>query len=493
MSAEAATVVWFRKDLRLQDNPAFALAASHAGPTLCLYIHDSSYLEYSGGLFEVPAGAAYWWLGQSLRQLSTDIESLGGSPLVLKKGCSLSVFKQLAHEHRIKLCTWNHSYSPYQSQKDRQILSLLHQLGIKTQVFDSALIYDPRKVHSQTGGVYGQFSPYWKKVSQWQPKPPLPAPSKRLVPFPNSAALSSWQPEDTPHWAQHMRTLWQPGEKYAEKSLAGFADGDALASYPHLRDYPRVRGTSRLSPHLAFGELSHRQVYDRVQRSAHSIKHEFLRQLAWREYSFYQLYHHPHITSEHAQKSSFSIAFRPDSEVSTDLKKWRAGKTGYPLVDAGMRELYATGWMHNRVRMVVACFLVKNLLIHWIHGARWFHDTLLDACVGNNIAGWQWIVSVMPHFRVFHPAVQSRKFDPQGSYIRLWVRELRDLPVDRIHDPYLSFSGTSKQPHTPKYKSELWQNYPRPMVDYKMSRERALAIYKQATYVKKTKSKSTHE
>lgn len=485
VSFDGATLVWFRRDLRLQDNPAFALALSLGRPMQCVYITDHSLQQHSGGLFEVVVGAAYWWLCQSLRELSADIESLGGSPLVLKKGCSLTLIKQMVSEQRISLCTWNRSLSPYQSQKDHQIEKALHRMGVKTRIFDSSWITDPQMIRTHSGQIYSQFTPYWKNVSQRSMIAPVKSTFGRMIPFSTSDHLSSWQElQYQPHWARGMQDLWHPGEKKAQKSLKSFVNSNRLHDYPHHRDYPWMRGTSRLSPHLAFGELSHRQVYHAIHCSDHPNKHEFLRQLAWREFSFYQLFHNPTITSEHAKLSSFSIAFREDSEVSCDLEKWRKGKTGYPLVDAGMRELYATGWMHNRVRMVVACFLSKNLLIHWIHGARWFHDTLLDACVANNIAGWRWIVSVMPYFRIFHPMLQSQKFDPQGRYIKLWVKELQDCPVDRIHDPFLLISHSIKKNIKKQLRyastSALWHTYPPPMVDYKLSRQRALAAYKAA-------------
>ena len=253
----------------------------------------------------------------------------------------------------------------------------------------------------------------------------------------------------------------------------------SAANYAANRDKPAVNATSKLSPYLAFGEVSHHWVWQQLRSVAWGDSSEFLRQLTWREYSIYQLYHHPHMVTEEADISSYGIAFRRDAAVASDFKAWCQGMTGYPLVDAGMRELYATGWMHNRVRMIVACFLTKNLLIHWLHGARWFHDTLVDACVANNLAGWQWIVKVMPYYRIFNPVLQSQKFDPEGVYIKTWVPELAHCSSITVHDPYQKILPAAKTGSSPR-PSASQDHYPWPIVDYKLSRQRALQVYQSA-------------
>lgn len=484
--AAAVTLVWWRRDLRIHDHQALTAALQH-GAVVGLFIHTPEHACLPGRRFEIPRGAGYWWMLRSLEQLQHQLQTLN-IPLILRRGEPTTIIRELLDTlPQIVRCMWNRSYFPYQQTMDSQVEALLQARGIPWQSFASSLLYNPDTVKTNQQRVYAQFTPYYNKVRQ------LPPARSSHAPCPlnsgsagagdlNSESLKAWGlAPDQPAWAQQLQQQWQPGEPSALTALARFARPPAHAEYTSARDYPALAGTSRLSPHLAWGEVSHQRAYEHMRD-----QHAWLRQLTWREFSIYTLYHHPELVSEGAQASSFNIAFRDDADVAEDFKRFSRGQTGYPLVDAGMRELYATGWMHNRVRMLVACFLTKNLLIHWLHGARWFHDTLLDACVANNLAGWLWVIKGMPHYRLFNPVKQSQKFDPEGKYIKTWIPELAHVPAARIHDPHQQILATQQARRTSPTRTAAAPTYPPPMIDYSISRQRALAVYRRASQLSRT-------
>ncbi|GAB4193448.1 MAG: hypothetical protein Kow00105_07640 [Phycisphaeraceae bacterium] len=344
-------------------------------------------------------------------------------------------------------------------------------------------MYEPWEVQTKSGGPYKVFTPFWRACSQLPaPSRPVRAPTQIPAPgaWPESCELEALHCLPTVDWAAGMREAWQPGEAGAHTRLKSFLDR-AIDDYQDQRDRPDISGTSRLSPHLHFGEISPRRVWhavnDRIRshqsKAYQSSANEFLRQLFWREFAYHLIYHFPH-TSDEPLRPQFQRF--PWDKNDAALKAWQRGRTGYPIVDAGMRELWHTGWMHNRVRMIVASFLVKDLLLNWRHGAEWFWDTLVDADLANNTLGWQWAggcgADAAPYFRVFNPVLQGRKFDPEGRYVRRWIPELAKLDSRWVHEPW-----NAKPEDLQAAGIELGRDYPRPIVDHSQARDRALEAF----------------
>jgi deoxyribodipyrimidine photo-lyase len=477
MSEQAAPViVWFRQDLRLHDNPALA-AAAERGPVVPVYILD----DESAGSWRM-GGASRRWLHHSLAALGRDL-GRHGAPLVLRRGDAGPALARLIAETGARAVYWNRCYEPRVIARDQTIKHALKERGLEARSFNAALLAEPWTVKTREGNPFRVFTPFWRALrEQASPAAPLPAPA-RLTAGPSvaSEALDVWRllPR-TPDWAAGLRAAWAPGEAGARRRLALFLD-EALAGYGDGRDRPGRDGTSRLSPHLHFGEIGPRQVWQAImhrmdaQPACASGAESYLRELGWREFSYHLLHQFPELP-EAPLRAAF--ARFPWREAPEDLARWQRGLTGFPIVDAGMRELWATGWMHNRVRMIVASFLVKDLLIPWQQGAAWFWDTLVDADLANNAASWQWVAGcgadAAPYFRVFNPALQGAKFDPDGDYVRRWCPELAHLPNAWIHRPaeapadILSAAGVLPG-----------RDYPAPMIDHKRARERALACYKE--------------
>ena len=378
---------------------------------------------------------------------------------------------------------WNRRYEPACIARDRKVEEALRAAGLHAESFNAALLYEPWTIQNKAGRPFQVFTPFWRTcLASAEPAEPLPAPRKLAAPPRQSASLplAALELEPKPDWAAGLRAAWHPGSAGAQAELRRFLRA-GLLTYAEGRNRPDLVGTSRLSPHLHFGEISPRQVWQAVKRQAESQsipaavwrKWQFLTELGWREFAHHLLFHFPH-TPEQPLRPAF--ARFPWRKNAAWLRAWQRGQTGYPLVDAGMRELWATGWMHNRVRMVVASFLVKNLLVPWQEGARWFWDTLVDADLANNTLGWQWTAGcgadAAPFFRIFNPVSQGEKFDPQGNYVRRWVPELARLPDAWIHQPWqappaaLTAAGV-----------ELGRTYPRPIVSHLVSREVALEAY----------------
>jgi len=473
--AAPSSIVWLRNDLRLADNPALSAACRRGGAVVPVFIWDP---EAEGAW--TPGGAARWWLHQSLAQLGTELQARG-TRLILRRGPSLEALRGLIRETAADAVFWNRRYEPAVRARDAAVATALSNAGCTVHTFHAALLFGLKAIATRTGKPFQVFTPFWKACrAAPQPGAPVPEPAAFPAPslWPDSVALPHLGLEPTIDWSGGMRAVWHPGEHGAHRQLLRFLD-DALAPYPAARDRPDMVGTSRLSPHLRFGELSARQIWHAVHaRGAVDATpgllngaDAYLRQLGWREFAHHLLYHFPHTTDAplHTQFAAF-----PWADDAPGLRAWQRGRTGYPIVDAGMRELWHTGWMHNRVRMVVASFLVKDLLLPWQAGARWFWDTLVDADLANNTLGWQWTAGcgadAAPFFRIFNPVSQGQKFDPRGIYVRRWVPELAPLPDKWIHQPWLAPAAELRQAGV-----ELGRTYPEPIVDHALARQRALA------------------
>ncbi|MDE0159174.1 MAG: deoxyribodipyrimidine photo-lyase [Candidatus Dadabacteria bacterium] len=467
---------WFRKDLRLTDNPALSRAAESGHPILAVYI-----LEDGDSDPWAPGGASKWWLHHSLKALDQSLKALGNG-LVLRRGRPQEILRELVTETGATTVHCTRLTEPHAIKVESELERILNELGAGFRASDGNLIFPPGSITTKNGEPYKVFTPFYKACLKKLPPPaPLSAPkqlpcTKQLI---RSDSLKEWKlvPEK-PDWSDGWLDMWTPGEQGALSRLDSFLKRSA-AAYGTERNRPDIFGTSRLSPHLHFGEISPRTCRHRslasVRPESQDDLRSFFRQIVWREFSHHLLYHWPNFPEE-----PFRPEFRrfPWTRNEEGLRQWQLGLTGYPIVDAGMRELLATGWMHNRVRMIAASFLAKHLLIPWQDGAAWFWDTLVDADLANNSVNWQWVagcgVDAAPFFRIFNPVLQGRKFDPEGTYVRRWVPELANLPDRHIHQPWdtpkdiLKDSGVS-----------LGNNYPFPVVDHITARNRALAIFKQ--------------
>ena len=469
------SILWFRQDLRLSDNPALAAAAELGAPILPLYVLDD---EAPGAW--APGGAARWWLDRSLAALEADLAAFGLA-LTLRRGPAREVVPQVASEIGAGAVFWNRCYEPFAIARDSEIKSALLDQGLRAESANGALLFEPWIPKTKTGGPFKVFTPFWKHL---QGLGPPPAPLPRPTALPTGVTAPREQREawglrpSKPDWASGLREAWRPGEAGAQDRLAAFLE-DTVSVYGETRDRPDLPGTSRLSPHLHWGEVSPRQVWYAVRhrveaKGGRSAGAEaYLREIAWREFNTHLLYHWPELPEKNWKPDYDAFPWRQDED---GLRAWTGGRTGYPIVDAGMRELWTSGWMHNRVRMIAASFLIKDLLIHWRRGEDWFWDTLVDADLANNAGGWQWVAGsgadAAPFFRIFNPVSQSRKFDPEGHYLRRWLPELAGLPDEAIHAPWeaapvtLAAAGVT-----------LGKDYPLPIVDHGEARKRALAAY----------------
>jgi len=392
-----------------------------------------------------PGAASRWWLHQSLQSLDSALRRRGAR-LILRRGPSLDALRSLARESGAEGVFWNRRYEPAVAERDERVRKALLADGLVVETFNSALLYEPAEIMNSSGKPFRVFTPFWRACLVAPPRlMPATKPIFEKARIPSSLPLDALALEPSIDWARGLRAAWRPGEEGAQARLQNFID-NALPDYPDGRDIPAVAGTSRLSPHLHFGEISPHRVWDACARLRGQASKALLRQLGWREFAHHMLYHFPHTAGAPLRTQFRYFPWRRDLR---SLRAWQSGRTGYEIVDAGMRELWATGWMHNRVRMIAGSFLVKDLLLPWLEGARWFWDTLVDADLANNTLGWQWVAGcgadAAPYFRIFNPALQTAKFDPEGNYIRRWVPE----------------GGTP--------------DYPRPIVNHAQARARALA------------------
>jgi deoxyribodipyrimidine photo-lyase len=479
--APGPAIVWLRQDLRLADNPALQAACRRGGAVVPMFVWAP---EEEGAW--PPGGASRWWLHDSLARLAEDFSG-AGARLVIRQGSSIAELQHVAEATGADAVYWNRRYEPAAVPRDREVEQALRSAGMQVESFNAALLHEPEAIRNKAGRPFRVFTPFWRAcLSTTEPAEALPAPPRltALARQPESLPLTALALEPKLGWTAGIRAAWNPGSAGARAELKRFLR-DGLLDYTEGRNRPDLPGTSRLSPHLHFGEISPRQVWHAVKGFAESQsipapvwrRWQFLTELGWREFAHHLLFHFPH-TPEQPLRPDF--ARFPWRKSAAWLRAWQRGQTGYPFVDAGMRELWATGWMHNRVRMVAASFLVKNLLLPWQEGARWFWDTLVDADLANNTLGWQWTAGcgadAAPFFRIFNPVSQGEKFDPEGAYVRRWVPELARLPGACIHHPWqappaaLAAAGI-----------ELGRTYPRPIISHLVSRELALEAYRGIT------------
>jgi deoxyribodipyrimidine photo-lyase len=415
----APALVWFRLDLRLLDNPALAAAVRRHPAIVPVFIWAP---EEEGDW--PPGEASRWWLHQSLKALDAELRHRG-TRLTLRRGPSLETLRSLIRECGSRSVYWNRRYEPSLRERDTKIEKALASDGIRVETHNSALLVEPDEIKNSSGKPFRVFTPFWRSCLSAGPGYLLkPVPDfQRMKPLP-SLDLDDLALEPRVDWANGLRSAWQPGEAGAQQLLSRFID-EAMKEYPEQRNFPAIEGTSRLSPHLHFGEISPRQVWTACATPRNAAAQPFLKQLGWREFAHHLLFHYPHTATEPLRAQFAKFPWRKDPR---SLRAWRHGRTGYPIVDAGMRELWATGWMHNRVRMIAGSFLVKDLLLPWLEGARWFWDTLVDADLANNTLGWQWVAGcgadAAPYFRIFNPGAQARKFDSKQTYLRRWIEEL---------------------------------------------------------------------
>jgi deoxyribodipyrimidine photo-lyase len=458
LNMETSTaIVWFRQDLRLEDNQALTTALKHHKHVIPVYIWTP---EEEGSW---PLGtAAKWWLHHSLENLDQELKKRG-SRLIIREGSTLKALNTLIKELKASTVYWNRRYEPSSIKRDAAIVSELQSRGIQTETFNANLLFEPWSITNKQGLPYKVFTHFWKTCcSQDEPLTPLTTPIQLPV---VAKEISSVTLDLMPLFSQTYQDYWEPGTAAAHKRLSAFIK-EEIDQYVEKRDRPDYDGVSRLSPYLHFGEISPRTIWHAIKKNCRFLEKGpkcYLKQLGWREFAHHLLYHFP-FTPEKALRSEFNHF--PWVFNSAYLKAWQQGKTGYPLVDAGMRQLLATGWMHNRVRMVVGSFLVKDLLISWTEGAKFFWETLVDADLANNTLGWQWVggcgADAAPYFRVFNPVTQSEKFDPEGTYIRKWIPELAKVPNQWIHKPWEAPDNFG---------------YPLPIVDHKAARELALKAF----------------
>jgi deoxyribodipyrimidine photo-lyase len=442
---ETPSLVWFRQDLRLADHPALRAALERRAPIIPVFIWAP---EEEGPW--TPGAASRWWLQQSLTALQQELKAIGSDLVIRRAGQdgTLGALRKLVRETSATALYWNRRYEPLVIARDAMIKETLRKEGIEAHSFNAALLIEPWDVRNLSGKPFQVFTPFWRSVlGKLDPPKPLPKPKTLPAPlqWPRSMALDELGLLPKIPWYGGMADSWQPGERGAQQQLRRFLDA-AVSQYSEQRNLPAIEGTSKLSPFLHFGEISPRQIWHAAPEWRTST---FMTEIGWREFAHHLLYHFPHTTDLPLRADFQRFPWRENAE---QLQRWQQGRTGIPLVDAGMRELWHTGWMHNRVRMVVASFLVKNLRMHWLEGARWFWDTLVDADLASNTLGWQWAAGcgadAAPYFRVFNPLSQAEKFDAEGRYVARWVPELA--------------AGT----------------YPAPIVDLKTSREEALAAFK---------------
>lgn len=461
-------IMWFRSDLRLTDNPALT-AASQRGTVLPVYIHD----DESPGRVNIGA-ASRCWLHHSLLSLDTSLEHC----LSLYKEDAIDCILRLIEVHDIQAVYWNRCYEPWRTEQDTELKATLKNRGVEVHSYNASLLWEPWVNLKSDGTPYRVFTPFYRKgcLGSVPPREPIPTPENlHVLKSKDSLSIASLELLPTIPWDRSMTALWKIGEYAANHRLQSFIE-NSVCDYKTQRDFPAREGISKLSTHLHFGEISPNQVWYAVkQLETNDGTDCFLSELGWREFSYSLLYHNPKLPWQNIQIKFDKFPWRDNPE---HLRAWQQGLTGVPIVDAGMRELWSTGFMHNRVRMITASYLVKNLMIDWRLGERWFWDCLIDADLASNSASWQWVAGcgadAAPYFRIFNPVIQGEKFDPQGEYIKRWVPELNRLPVKQLFSPWKANSEVLK-----KAGITLGIDYPRPLVDLKASREQALEAFQQ--------------
>lgn len=463
-----SVLLWFGADLRLAGNPALVAALATGLPVIPVFLwHDGTSSAIA------PGAASRWWLHQSLKSLDVSLRALG-SRLIIRNGPAAETLRSLAQECHATRIFSNRVCAPDPIAAAPALQASLRKAGLNLEFFNASLLFEPGALRTTTSGPFRVFTPFWRALQRRRSeiRKPLPTPKTLSAPsrWPSSLRLDDLALQPHIDWAAGIRAAWTPGEASAHHRLKQFARGP-VAAYAGERDLPERDGTSRLSPHLHFGELSPVQIWHALNENPHT--EPYLRQIAWREFSYHLLCQFPETPRE-----PFHPEFRhfPWRRNQRKLQAWQQGRTGYPFIDAAMRQLWHTGWMHNRARLAVASFLVKHLLIPWQDGAAWFLDTLIDADLANNTMGWQWTAGcgadAAPYFRIFNPVLQGKKFDNAGDYVRRWVPELKDLPSRHIHEPW-----TAPQSVLQAAGVRLGHTYPRPIVDHAAARKAALAAF----------------
>ncbi len=482
MNHQRPALVVFRDDLRLADNPAFNAACRSGRPVACLYAHDNRTQGLRG-----PGGAQRWWLHHSLTALKASLET-SGHTLLIASGAADRVVTGIARQIEAQGVFWNKRRERVEQSQDQAAIGQFLQMKTQLSAHNGNLLFDPAKIRTKSDEPFKVFTPFWR-AARASGKPPAPEPARSAQRFiwPAELAKGNLKPDGlgllprNPDWAGGLREAWTPGEAGAQAALAQFLE-DGLSGYALGRDRLGLAATSKLSPHLRFGEISPRQIWHAARMrqaerggAADASVEKFLAEIGWREFSYNLLQQFPSLASRNFQPKFDRMRWRHDPAGS---RAWTKGRTGYPVVDAAMRQLWQTGWMHNRARMVAASFLTKHLLIDWRQGEEWFWDTLVDGDHASNAAGWQWVAGsgadAAPYYRIFNPVLQGLKFDPDGAYVRRFVPELAGLPDGFIHAPWtapplvLAAAGV-----------RLGETYPAPIVDHDFARARALEAYKE--------------
>ena len=470
-SSRKRAIVWFRKDLRLSDHPALDAALQGGMEIIPVFIWDRK----EGGAWS-PGAASRWWLHHSLDSLQSSIRLLGGN-LLLVRGIPAEQLPKIARDYQATHLFYGRAYAPAGITTQEAVEEASDSLGITTESFNSALLQEPWETKNGTGKPFQVFTPYWRKSRPIIYREPSSYDPHKLRFTPNLSSPSTLAelgllPEHP--WHQKLGNHWEVSEAAAHQQIERTV-AEVTQSYATRRNHPSVNGTSRLSPYLAWGQISPRQICQAVLQAenegSHRGENKFLVEIGWREFSYHLLYHFPNIPDQPLRPKYANFPWLDDPD---NLKRWQFGKTGYPMVDAGMRQLYETGWMHNRVRMIVASFLVKHLLLPWQEGARWFWDTLVDADLASNTQGWQWAAGcgadAAPYFRIFNPITQGDKFDARGEYARRWIPELEKVPKKFVFSPWTAPSSILSASEV-----DLGGNYPGPCVDHSEARARALA------------------
>lgn len=473
--ASSVTILWLRRDLRLADHPALVFAAARGRVVPVFILDENPQDKWKAG------SAMRWWLHQALLDLSLSYKKLGVT-LVLRRGEPLSVLQDLIKESGADCVAFSRLYDPFSRQRDAAIETKLSAAGIAVNTFNASLLFEPCEIQSKSGAPYKVYTPFSKACFAAPTREtPRPSPSRLAgVATIQSDRLEGWGLlPSCPDWAKPIARVWKPGETAGQTRLGQFLD-ERIGFYKSERDRPDRDGTSCLSPYLALGQIGSRQIWHAVHHAMAIHKGTasgaecFLKELLWREFSYHLLHHVPHLPDSPIQPAFAKFRWRKNQ---AGLQAWQRGMTGYPIVDAGMRQLWQTGWMHNRVRMIVASFLVKDLLLPWQAGESWFWETLIDADLASNAASWQWVsgcgADAAPYFRVFNPVLQGQKFDPDGAYVRRYVPELQGIRDGAVHAPWLLEASELRQ-----LGVVLGQSYPQPIVDHALARKRALEALK---------------
>lgn len=465
-------LILFSLDLRESNNPAFFYAAKNCQEILPLFIFDEKNLRKNGQ-------ASKWFLHHVLEDFSKNLAEKFHLKLLQKKGDSLEILAQIFAAKKIDEIYFNNQLEPDAAKLQLAVKNLAEKNSVTVFSFDSQTLFHPSEINTGTKTPFKVFTPFWKECLRNVKKiaAPLPAPNTALVQLEHNFKSDDLKLLPQKNWAKKFEGIWQFDAKKIRKNLSQFLD-EKISNYKAARDFPSIEGTSQISPYLHFGVISIQEIFfAALQKTPSAGLTQFLAELGWREFCHHLLFHFPNLPTKNFQQKFDKFPWLDDANAAPLLQKWQMGKTGFPIVDAGMRELWATGFMHNRVRMIVASFLVKDLLVDWKKGEEWFWDCLLDANLANNVANWQWVAGsgadAAPYFRIFNPTLQGERFDEEGIYVKKWLPELKKLPKKFIHAPWLADEKTLEFCGV-----ELGKTYPKPMLDHAKAREMALLIYK---------------